>query len=168
MNQNFHGGEKEFFSLPENQKTVSELLFLYTLSLPPGAELTNKVTINYESIRMSVFWNIFNTKEWLTYSDLLMKKAKEFGLDISLTGEINLVHKMTNHFISTFVNSLAIALLLIALMMTLIFRSFKIGILAMFVNILPLLLGGGFVHWAGIDLNTGIVFFRCDLSWYRC
>ena len=143
MNQNFHGGEKKFFRLPENQKTVSELLFLYTLSLPQGAELTNKVTINYQSIRMSVFWNIFDTKEWLTYSDLLMKKAKEFGLDISLTGEINLVHKMTDHFISTFVNSLAVALLLIALMMTLIFRSLKIGALAMFINVLPLLLGGG-------------------------
>ena len=157
MNQNFHGGKKEFFRLPENQKTVAEMLFLYTVSLPPGAELTNKVTINYESMRMSVFWNVFDTKGWLKHSELVLQKGRKLGLDLSISGEINMAHRMASRFVSTFAKSLGTALFLIAVMMALIFRSLKIGAIAMFVNVMPLIFGGGLMYLANINLGIGTI-----------
>jgi len=57
--------------------------------------------------------------------------------------------------------SFGLAVLVIALIMVILFRSFKMGLIAMIPNLLPLLFILGFMGWAKIDFNIGTSIVIC-------
>ncbi len=155
MNQNLNGGDEKYFLLPVNKKMVAEELFLYTMSLPQGMELNNRMTLNYDSMRMSVLWSIEDTRGWLKHIDEFKNKAKELGLNVDFTGKFYLFQRMMDYVVFTFLRSVTMALGLVALLMMIVFRSVKIGILSLVPNLIPLILGGGLMSLSGVDLNIG-------------
>ncbi|MBT3584756.1 MAG: MMPL family transporter, partial [Halobacteriovoraceae bacterium] len=155
MNKSLYGGKEEQYKIPSTQKGVAEQLFLYSMSLPQGMDLNNRMTLKYDAMRMSVLWSIFDTRGWLHHADLFEKKAAELGLHVEITGKFLLFQRMMGYVVETFVKSVSMAVILIALLMMLVFRSVKIGLLSMLPNLIPLAFGGAFMKIMGIDLNIG-------------
>ena len=157
MNYNFHGGKEEFRKIPPNKKTVAELLFLYTMSLPMGTDINNRMSTNYDSMRMSIFWKFEKSKAWIHHTDVIMQKAKELGLDIFVTGQIDLAHRLAGHFVSAFINSIIMIPIFVTLLLLLVFRSIKMGALSIVANVFPLVVGGGIMYMTGMALSAGTV-----------
>jgi len=155
MNQQLDNGKEESYKLPDTQSAVAEELFLYTMGLPQGMDLNDRMTLKYDSMRMSIIWNLFDTRGWLAHVDIIEKKAKEFGLDLHPTGKFLLFQRMMDYVVLTLVKSVTMAMILVGILMMILFRSVKLGLISMIPNILPLFFGAAFMYVTGIDLNLG-------------
>ncbi|PJB54412.1 MAG: hypothetical protein CO099_01735 [Bdellovibrio sp. CG_4_9_14_3_um_filter_39_7] len=155
MNQELHGGSEEYYRLPETQEEVAQYLFLYTMSLPQGMDLKNRMTINNDALRMSILWDVWDSKGWLKYTDEIEEHAKKMGLTIAITGKFLLFQRMMGYVVETFIKSIAMAMILISLVMSIYFRSLRAGLLSMVPNGIPILFVGGLLYFSGIPLNIG-------------
>jgi uncharacterized protein len=155
INQNLNGGDKAFYRIPDTQEEVAEMLFFYSFGLPQGMDLNNRMTLDYESMRMTVLWNINDTRGWLKHVDEIEKKARELGLQLEATGKFLLFQRMMDYVVMTFFQSVLMAMFLVAILMSGLFSSVKLGLLSLVPNILPLIIGAGFMHVVGIPLNIG-------------
>lgn len=155
MNQALNGGDPAFYSIPQTQEEVAELLFLYTLSLPQGMDLNNRMSLDFSQMRMSVLWRVQTSSEWGEMVKIMEKKGEELGLNIMVTGKTNLFQSMMGYVVATFFKSIITASILVALLMMLLFRSVKIGLISLIPNIIPLLIGGAVMKLLGMNLNIG-------------
>lgn len=155
INQNLNGGDPASYRIPDTQEEVAEMLFFYSFGLPQGMDLNNRMTLDYESMRMSVLWNINDTRGWLKHVSEIEEKAMELGLTLEATGKFLLFQRMMDYVVMTFFQSVLMAMFLVAIMMSILFRSIKLGLLSLVPNILPLVIGAGFMYMVGIPLNIG-------------
>jgi uncharacterized protein len=155
INMNLNGGDESFYRIPDTQEEVAQQLFFYSLGLPAGMDLNNRMSLDFESMRMTVLWSIFDTRGWLKHVAEIEEKAQELGLTLETTGKFLLFQRMMDYVVMTFFTSVLMAMMLVALLMSVLFRSIKLGLLSLIPNILPLLIGAGFMYVTGIDLNIG-------------
>lgn len=163
MNKSMHGDREEFYKIPNNRKTIAELLFLYTMSLPQGKDLNDRMTIEKDSIRMNVLWTLQGSKESLEKMKMIENKAKEFELDALVTGKIPIYQNMTTFVVKSFFSSIALAFIGISILLIIIFKSFKLGLMSMIPNVVPLAIGAGLmkVFSTPIDVGTALVSSVC-------
>lgn len=155
MNRSLHAGSSEFYRIPGTQNEVAEMLFLYTLSLPQGMDLNNRMSLDYRDMRMSVLWQVQTSAVWGEMVQKIETKARELGLDIVVTGKTNLFQSMMGYVVTTFFKSIITASLLVCLLMIVLFKSFKIGLISLIPNFIPLFLGGAYMKLFGLNLNIG-------------
>jgi predicted RND superfamily exporter protein len=163
MNKVFHGGNEEFYRIPKNDKMIAQFLFLYTLNLPQGMGIDNKVSTDNENMRLSVIWDTPDSKTAVTSIDLLNSKAKEFGLNAYVSGQMPLYQRLNGYVVKTFMESMSMAICLVGLLMILIFKSLRLGSLSMLPNIVPLTFGGALMTLTNnnIDLGSAINYSVC-------
>jgi uncharacterized protein len=77
-----------------------------------------------------------------------------FEEDVVLTGAGVVMLKATDYLVKNLFLSLALAILFIALIMSVMFRSFKMVFISLIPNLMPLLFTAGFMGWAGIPLKA--------------
>jgi predicted RND superfamily exporter protein len=70
---------------------------------------------------------------------------------------------MMDYVVMTFLKSITMAMILVAILMMVLFKSIKIGLISLVPNVLPLIFGGAVMAVGGIDLNIGsaLVFSVC-------
>ncbi|MDA9189592.1 MMPL family transporter [bacterium] len=163
MNQALNEGQENFYRLADSKNAIAEQIFLYQMSLPQGLDLNNKVSLDFSSLRMSVIWNVDDTKTSLAIVDKMEAKAKELGLDVQITGKVLLLQKMSSYIISTLLSSIVVAFFIVSLLLMITFKSFYIGLISIIPNVIPLTFGGLFMALADINLNfgTALVFSVC-------
>lgn len=155
MNKALNGGDPSFYLIPETQEEVAELLFLYTLSLPQGMDLNNRMSLDYQQMRMSILWQIKTSAKWGEMVKIMEAKGEELGLNIKITGKTNLFQSMMGYVVATFFKSILTAAFMVSLIMMILFKSFRIGLISLIPNIIPLLIGGAFMKLMGMNLNIG-------------
>jgi len=77
--------------------------------------------------------------------------------DVSITGKAVLFLKGTKYLINNLFLSLSFAILLIALFMAFLFRSFKMILISLIPNLLPLIITAGVMGFAGIPLKPSTI-----------
>jgi predicted RND superfamily exporter protein len=86
--------------------------------------------------------------------------AKIFPEDrygVNITGKSLLFLKGTKYLINNLILSLSLAILLIAFFMAYLFRSFKMILISLIPNILPLIITAGVMGFAGIPLKPSTI-----------
>jgi len=76
-------------------------------------------------------------------------------LEAHFTGQWVLINGSADAMAVGQVNSLALALLAVFIIISTLFLSWKAGLVGMVANVVPILLNFGLMGWAGIPLNTG-------------
>ena len=163
LNQVVHQDNKTYYQIPETQKEVAELLFLYSIGLPQGMDLNNQITLDNSKLRFRVVWDIETSKESSIKLDKILLKAKEFDLNISAGGNLPIYIRMNNLIVSSFFQSLISALILVTILIFFLFRDIKIALLSMLPNLIPIILGGALLFVMGhfIDIGTSMVIVVC-------
>lgn len=84
---------------------------------------------------------------------------------IRITGDAYVAAAALSSFIRDLLSSLFLAIGVIFFLLTLVFRSLKIGLISLIPNTLPLLITFGYMGFAGINLNTTtIIIFAISLG----
>jgi len=153
MNKAFYNEAEERYELPASKALAAQYLLLYG-----GDELENFIDSEYQWARMSARVTAHNSRVVAASIKALRGYvATEFadsGLEIRVTGKTFLANKLVGNIVDSQVQSLALAFVLIFIVLLLVFRSFRLGVLSLIPNALPIVFNLGLMGYAGIPLNS--------------
>jgi len=143
-------------TIPEDKNLIAQYLLLYSLSLPQGMEINDKMDIDERLLRVSASVNIVDTSkdlEMIKWAEDWWSKA---GYSAEINGQTVMFAHMQHDVTDTLINSISLAVVLISFVMLLIFRNWKMLPLFIIPNILPILLVVGVMGWIGINIDLGV------------
>ncbi|MFH1531175.1 MAG: MMPL family transporter [Pseudomonadota bacterium] len=169
MGRGFHQGMDDR-GLPENGEVLADLLLL----LESGAEdeLGRYASFAYDATRVSLVVRDGGSKAWAALQprceallDELIRDDPVLGaqLDPVITGTMTYVDETLDFIIQDMITSVALAFLIIMVLMALLFRSLRAGLISMLPNVFPLIGTAGLMAVLGIPLrlSTLILFAIC-------
>jgi predicted RND superfamily exporter protein len=163
--QTFYNGDSSQYSLPSDQEKNFILSYIPRGgNSKKGNVLKTFMDSTRQYTRISFNMQDMGTKEM----DALLKKVRP-GVDsilnpkkynVSVTGNSVVYAAGTNFLIHNLFESVGVAIILISLLMSLMFRSVKMILVSMVPNLIPLLVTAAIMGFAGIPLkpSTLIVF----------
>ena len=157
VNRSLHNDDQAAYVLPDDQATIAQELFFYTMGLPQGMDLTNRMTLEYDQTRLTALTHLHESKRSLQEIARMEAKAQDMGLNAYVTGKIPLYHGMNGHVVRSFFRSISMALILVSLLMVWVLRSWKLGLIAMIPNSIPLVFGAALMTMLGKALDIGTV-----------
>ena len=158
--QAFYKGNPKYYQLPTSQE--QSYIFSYTKNSDGNSNLLNNfVDSTGQYARITTFMKDIGTDKMNVIQERLEQVvAKEFPKEnyiISFTGKALVFLKGTNYLISNLVFSLSLAILLIALFMAWMFRSFRMILISIIPNMLPLLITAGLMGFFGIPIKPSTI-----------
>ncbi len=142
--------------IPDTQNLIAQYLLLYSLSLPQGMEINDKMDIHEQKLRITAQVNIVDTSVDLK----MINYANEWWNNTPYSGHVNGQTQMFAHMQSdvtdTLIYSLSLAILLVSLVMLFIFKRIKLLWVFLIPNLLPVVLVVGLMGWVGISIDIGV------------
>ena len=143
-------------TVPDDQELVAQYLLLYSLSLPQGMEINDKMDIDERLLRVSAAINLVDTSKDLEQ----IKWAEDWWNDTQYSATINgqtvMFAHMQHDVTATLIQSITIAVIMISIVMLLIFRNWRMLPLFIVPNVLPIALVVGVMGWLDIDIDMGV------------
>ncbi|MGQ0618769.1 MAG: efflux RND transporter permease subunit [Panacagrimonas sp.] len=161
LNQAFNGGDKAFYKLPEDRETLAQLLLVYELS--GGKEMNDVLNLDRSKTALQVRLKMVAASEVRTFveaMDVYLKAHPMPGVNVEVSGVGLLWVRMAQYISDTQVQSYAVTFGVIALFMIAAFGSVRLGLLAMLLNLFPIVLTMGLMGWLGWHLD----YFRLLLA----
>ena len=159
MRRAFHENRQEYYALPETREEVSQYLLLYELS---GGENKEKfLTYEYDVARLTARTRSLDSRDVEQFLDAVQAEAEAvFGEDadsIQYTGFMAFLGVMAKRIATGQERSFAAAALVITVIMILLLRSIRTGLISMIPNIFPVLMTLGLMGMTGIYLDLGLM-----------
>lgn len=151
LNRNLNSDDPAAFVIPADREQIAQIVLLYELSLPQGLDLSQLVTFDKASTRISVRLSGVQSSDLLALESAAYKWMSAEFPDAQLTGSspsLMFAH-IGQKNIDSILQGAAFGVLLIFVVMALMFRSVKFGVVAVIANTLPAAVAFGI--WALID-----------------
>ena len=142
--------------VPNSKNLIAQYLLLYSLSLPQGMEINDKMDIYEQKLRITGQMNIVDTSkdlEMIAYIEDWWAKTEYSG---TVQGQTYMFAQMQRDVTNTLIYSLSLAILLVTIVMFLIFRRVKLLWVFILPNVLPVVLVVGLMGWIGINIDIGV------------
>jgi len=163
LNFQFNNEEEGAFAIPEEKDAVAQLLLLASLSDEEGF-LEEFVDPDHRSTVLTAIFDSSN----LAFLSPIVEEARDYikrgfpaAREVYVTGRSILLTNLHGPLIAGLSRSLLLAALLIFLMVTVAFRSVKIGLLSMVPNFVPVAFTFGVMGLVGLPLNLFTTPFAC-------
>jgi predicted RND superfamily exporter protein len=155
--KSLHGDRPEAYRLGADKQTIAQELLLYTMGLPQGMDVNDRITVRNDALRITVLNTIVTSREAVAAIEGIVAQGKRMGLDVEATGKYYLYQQTNDYVVQSFLTSLWSATLLIGIIMMIFLRSVRLGLISMFPNIVPLFAGGALLRLLGQPLDMGTV-----------
>jgi len=157
LNMNMNGDDPSYYRLPESRELGAQYLLLYEMSLPYGLDVNDQINIDKSSLRIDVTYGDPDLRVIEASSLDANRWLRENGLktmqDNRGAGTTLMFANITRRNIEGMIVGTTVGFILIAFIMMLALRSFKIGLLSLIPNILPAAMAFGI--WALIKGEIG-------------
>lgn len=158
--QAYYNGNPDYYQLPNSQERTF-ILANANSSATNANMLSNYVDSTGQFARITTFMkdtepDRFNRIE----EDLNKEIAKVFPeerYNVSVTGKALVFQKGTHYLVNNLIFSLSLAIFLIALFMAWMFRSFKMIIISLIPNLLPLIITAGVMGFVGVPIKPSTI-----------
>jgi len=163
LNSSMHGEDEAYYKIPENQALSAQYLFLYTLSLPLGKDINDTINVDNSKTRMTALtWNQSSSENLKLIEKVNVWIEKNIPhVKVYTVGKTVLFSYMQIELTRSFVKSILLALFLVTLTMMFTFKSFKVGLLSMVPNVIPLMLTAGVMGIFRMHMDAGSVMVGC-------
>ncbi|SFU43446.1 efflux RND transporter permease subunit [Pontibacter akesuensis] len=159
LNRAQNGGLQESYTLPESEREMQRIKQRLQ-AFKNRSELRSFVTADATEGRLSGKMNDIGSASAAELNDSLMQFiAQQINpnlLQTRLTGSSLLLDKNNTYVTSNMMQGLLIAFAVIAVIVGLIFRSFRMVVISLIPNIIPLLMIGGLMGVMGVKLTVSI------------
>ena len=160
--QAYYNGNPEYYELPTSQEQA--FILSYAKNTVSG-ESNNLMKSYVDSIgqvaRITTFMRDENGDKMPKIEAELMKKANKLfppdQYNVALTGKAYVFQKGTGFLLNNLMTSLVFALFLTSLLVGFMFRSFKMVLVSMIPNLLPLLLTAGLMGFLDVPLKPSTI-----------
>ncbi len=158
--QAFYNGNPKYYQLPTEQE--KNFILAYTKNSDANADmLKNFVDSTGQYARITTFMKDIGTDKMENIEQRIKDKINQVfpaeRFEVSMTGKALVFLKGTNYLVKNLVISLSLAILLISIFMAWMFRSYKMIIISLVPNILPLLITAGLMGYLGVPIKPSTV-----------
>jgi len=152
-NRALHGNDERFYTIPKEKALVSQELLLFENS--GSDDLEDVVDSQFSKIRITIKVPWTDSVKATGVMAYIGQELKETFPDMKseVTGMIPLLVNTFSQAVSSSVRSYLIAFVLISIMMMLIMRSVRLGLLSMIPNLTPIIMGLFIMYIANIPLD---------------
>jgi len=142
--------------IPQSQNLIAQYLLLYSLSLPQGMEINDKMDINEQKLRITGQMDIVDTSKDLEMMAYIENWWSKTEYSATVQGQTAMFAHMQKDVTDTLIYSLSLAIFLVTMVMFFIFRRLSILWVFILPNILPVILVVGLMGWIGISIDIGV------------
>ncbi|MDY7396022.1 efflux RND transporter permease subunit [Aureibaculum sp. 2210JD6-5] len=158
--QAYYNGNPKYYQLPTSQE--QNFILSYTKNSNTNSDLLNNfVDSTGQYARITTFMKDIGTDKMERIEERLQARIDKVlpaeNYTVTLTGKALVFLKGTNYLIRNLVLSLSLAILLISLFMAWMFRSFKMILISLLPNILPLLVTAGLMGYLGVPIKPSTI-----------
>ncbi len=153
INQEFHSGNKNAYRLPISREQVAQFLLFFHRN-----DQASYVSHDYRRANIIVRHNVTDSRTLNRHiAELEEIVTRVAGIDMRghVVGENLMINRAAESLMTAQVKSLGILLLVIFLLMSMMFTSFKGGFIALIPSIIPIILMFGVMGLLDISLNPG-------------
>ncbi len=156
LNKNMNNDDPAFFRLPDDQPLASQYLLLYELSLPFGSDLNNRIDVSKSSTRMTVVIRGRSSQDLEELADRgeawLRENAPALATEAS--GLSVVFAHISQRNIESMLRGTVIAMALISLILVLVFKSVRYGLVSLLPNFIPAAMSFGL--WGYVVGEVGL------------
>ncbi|MEM6547127.1 MAG: outer membrane lipoprotein-sorting protein [Pseudomonadota bacterium] len=157
LTMNMNDDDPAQYRLPQTEEEASQFLFLYELSLGYGMDLTDRIDVDRETLRLSVLMSRVTTAEmrdltlraggWLEENAPIIQAAwaeehPELAL-VTPTGVVHVFNLISYRDVRAMLTGTALALVLISVIITVALRDLRLGAISLLPNLIPALMAFG-------------------------
>jgi predicted RND superfamily exporter protein len=153
-----NGGEQGFYRLPDSQRGVSDMFTLFETA--GSSELKRLATIDMSRALMVVRVRWMDALSYRPLKEYIEEAIEEIvgsRARARATGSIYLDILILSRLLFDLLRSFGAALAVITVIMMVLLRDLRLGLLAMLPNLLPILCTMGFMGYASIHLDLSTI-----------
>ncbi|MEO9506153.1 MAG: MMPL family transporter [Maribacter dokdonensis] len=158
--QAFYNGIPKYYQLPTSQENTF-IMDVARKSSDNGNLLESFVDSTGQTARITTFMRDVNTSRMEEIEQRLLENiTKIFPVErynVYMTGSALLFLKGTKYLVKNLIMSLALAVALIALFMAYLFRSFRMIVISLIPNLLPLVITAGIMGFVGVPIKPSTI-----------
>ena len=150
LNRNLHADDPDEYRLPEDSDLAAQYLLLYEFSLPVGRDLNNLIDVDRSSTRMTVVLKSLSTAEKIALDDRAQAWLRDNapGMETGATGVALVGAHSIQRNIEGMLLGTVIAMGLVSLLLLLVFRSVRLGVISLIPNFVPAAMAMGLWGYA--------------------
>ena len=160
IKQSFYNGNPNYFQLPSSQENTFISSYIKNSNFKFG-EKNSYINETGQIARITTMIGEIDTEVMEGIEESLLKGIELYfpkdRFDVTLTGKTLGYLKGTKFLIKNLLISLFLAIMLISLMITYLFRSYKMVIISLVPNILPLLFTAGVMGFLNIPIKPSTI-----------
>jgi len=158
--QAFYNNNPKYYQLPTSQEQTFMSPYIKSMDNMENG-ISSYVDSTGQFARMTMFMKDVTTEEISRIeAKLLPEIEKIFPIDrfeVTMTGKALVYQKGTHYLVDNLVLSLSLAIILIALFMAWMFRSFRMILISLIPNLLPLLMTAGMMGLIGVPIKPSTI-----------
>ena len=158
--QAYYNGNPKYYQLPTSQE--NSFILSYAKNSSSDVDLlSNFVDSTGQYARITTFMKDIGTDRMERIQENLQEKiANTFPEDrynVTMTGKALVFQKGTKYLVKNLAISLSLAILLISLFMAYMFRSFRMIVVSLIPNLLPLVVTAGLMGYLGVPIKPSTI-----------
>ncbi len=158
--QAFYNGNPKYYQIPTSQERNFILPYAKSFESQSGV-MKSYVDPTGQYARITTFMKDVGTEEMdrieATLAPQLEKIFPKERYDVSFTGKALIFQKGTKYLVWNLTFSLGLAVILIAIFMAWMFRSWKMILISLIPNLLPLLMTAGLMGFLGVPIKPSTI-----------
>lgn len=157
--QAYYNGNPKYYQLPSSQENSFILSYAKKSSTDVDL-LKNFVDSTGQYARITTFMKDIPIEKMERIEEDLRAKIDKIFPDkynVTITGKAYLFQKGTRYLVNNLILSLSLAVFLISLFMAYMFRSFRMIIVSLIPNMLPLLITAGLMGYLGVPIKPSTI-----------
>lgn len=146
VNRVVQGDDPAAYRIPASREAVSEALLVYEMGLPQGLDLTDRVNVDKSAARMTVTVKDVSSKQMTAFtarSEAWLRANTPKPMWAEATGPVVIFSQLGDRNAKSMVQGDFVSLALISLCMIIVLRSFRLGMLSVLPNVIPIVVGYG-------------------------
>lgn len=160
--QAYYNGNPEYYELPTAQEQGFILSYAKKATQNKDENLMKSyVDSTGQYARITTFMKDIGTDRMEVIEERLWEKINKIfpkeRYEVTITGKALLFQKGTNYLVGNLISSLLFAIVLISGFMAYLFRSFKMIIISLIPNLLPLIITAGLMGYLGVPIKPSTI-----------
>ncbi len=158
--QAYYNGNSKFYQLPTSQE--NSFILSYAKNSSSNVDLLkNFVDSTGQYARITTFIKDVGTDKMERIEESLQNKINKVfpkeRYNVTMTGKALVFQKGTKYLVKNLAISLSLAIILISIFMAYMFRSFRMIIVSLIPNLLPLLVTAGLMGYLGVPIKPSTI-----------
>jgi uncharacterized protein len=155
MHQAMHGDQSEYNVVPDSEALIAQYLFLYEMSADPDA-MAQVVDYDYLRANITVQLRSDSTRtleEIIRIADSYVDAFEELGIRLNYAGSGYRAFVFAQLILNGQIKSLAVSILIVITLLTIMFRSVKIGLIGSVPIVITAVANFGIMGILGVPLS---------------